>query len=427
MRAAVSAIGGGRRRRSHPAPVRAVAAGAWVFAALPASATPEPAAVPAFETCRGGLAAWAGEHGIPQPIADGQLLAVEPDPDVLAASRNQGEFVKAIWAYIDASVTEGRIEAGRRKLAEWAPTLDAIEGRYGVDRSVLVAFWGVESSYGAVLGDPGIVRPVIRSLATLACTDPARAAYWRDELTAALNILAQGDAPIERLGGLTGSWAGAMGHTQFMPTVYQAEAVDFDGDGRRDIWTSVPDALASTANYLRHAGWKPGEGWGFEVVLPQGFDAALADETTPRSLSAWRRLGLMPARERTAGDEALESTLILPAGIRGPAFLLLPNFRAILRYNTALAYALTVGQLSDRLRGEPPFVKDWPRGDRTLTAGERTALQSRLAQRGYAVGGIDGKIGPKTRAAVRAYQGSIGLPADGYADASLLERITAAP
>ena len=402
---------------------------ACAFAVLPAPAVAEPApAAPAFETCRADLAGWARGHGIPEAVADAQLGALTPDPDVLAATRSQGEFVKPIWAYLDAGVTEARVAEGRRERAAWAPTLDAIEAAYGVDSSILVAFWGVESGYGAVLEDPGVVRPVVRSLATLACGDPARAGYWRDELTATLTILARGDAPTARLtGGLTGSWAGAIGHTQFMPTVYLADAVDFDGDGRRDIWTSVPDALASTANYLRKAGWRPGEGWGFEVVLPEGFDPALADESTARSLAEWRRLGLKPVRERPAADEAPAATLILPAGIRGPAFLLLPNFRAILRYNTALAYALTVGHLADRLRGEPAFARDWPRGDRALTADERKTLQSRLAERGYAVGGIDGKIGPRTRAALRAYQGSVGLPADGYADAALLGRITAAP
>ncbi len=202
-------------------------------------------------------------------------------------------------------------------------------------------------------------------------------------------------------GGLTGSWAGAMGHTQFMPTVYQRHAVDFDGDGKRDIWTSAPDALASTANYLRAHGWRSGEGWGYEVVLPDGFDAARADETTSRSLAAWRDLGVKPAHDRPIADDSAQATLILPAGIRGPAFLLRPNFAVILRYNTALAYALTVALLSDRLRGDPGLSRDWPRGDRALTGDERRDLQTRLTERGYATGGVDGKIGPKTRAALR--------------------------
>ncbi|MCJ2135148.1 lytic murein transglycosylase [Methylobacterium sp. J-026] len=394
-------------------------------AAAPDAAPPAPQA---FETCRADLIAWATARAVPQSVADAQLAGLTADPDVLAASGSQGEFVRPIWDYIEASITPSRIAAGQRKLAENAETLSAIEARYGIDRHILVAFWGVESNYGAVLDNPAIVKPVVRSLATLGCGDPARAPYWRDELAAALQILAWNQAPLERMpGGLTGSWAGAMGHTQFMPSVYQRYAVDFDGDGTRDIWTSVPDALASTANYLRAQGWKPGEGWGAEAVLPENFDAALADETTPRSLAAWRALGVSPVPGRPVPDETAEATLILPAGIRGPAFLLRPNFAVILRYNTALAYALTVALLSDRLRGDPGLVRDWPRGDRPLTADERRDIQYRLTARGLPTGGVDGKIGPKTRAALRAFQGAVGLPADGYADAALLDRIRATP
>lgn len=395
--------------------------------ALAEPGTPAAPVPPSFETCRADLIAWTTARAVPQSLADAQLAGLSPDPDVLAATGSQGEFVRPIWDYIEASITPARIEAGQRKLTEHADTLAAIEARYGVDRHILAAFWGVESSYGAVLDNPAVVKPVVRSLATLGCGDPARAPYWRDELAAALQILAWNQAPLARMpGGLTGSWAGAMGHTQFMPSVYQRFAVDFDGDGTRDIWTSVPDALASTANYLRAHGWKPGEGWGTEAVLPEPFDAALADETTARSFAAWRALGVRPAHDRPQPDDA-EATLILPAGIRGPAFLLRPNFAVILRYNTALSYALTVALLSDRLRGDPALVRDWPRSDRALTADERRDLQTRLIERGFAAGGVDGKIGPKTRAALRAFQGSVGLPPDGYADAPLLDRIRRTP
>lgn len=375
---------------------------------------------PPFETCLAELAAAAQARDVPQALVADRLLGLSPDPEVIAATRNQAEFVKPIWAYLDASITDARIAEGRRELQPRSADLDEIERRFGVDRHVLVAFWGVESGYGTVLDDPAVVRPVIRSLATLACGDQARGGYWRDELIAALMILAKGDVPPERF---TGSWAGAMGHTQFMPTVYQAHAVDFDGDGRRDIWTSVPDALASSANYLVAMGWRPGERWGFEAMLPEGFDHALADESTQRSLSEWEGLGVRPVKGQGPADGSARATLILPAGARGPAFLLMPNFAVILRYNTALSYALTVAHLSDRLRGEPAFTKDWPRSDRTLSADERRDLQTLLTERGFAVGGIDGKVGPKTRAAIRAYQTSVGVPADGYADATVLERI----
>ncbi|MCJ2033429.1 lytic murein transglycosylase [Methylobacterium sp. J-068] len=376
---------------------------------------------PGRAECLGAIAREARERGVPEAVA-ARLADVAPDPDVVAATRNQAEFVKPIWSYLDANLTEARIEAGRAKLRDWAPTLAAIEARYGVDRHVLVAFWGVESTYGSVLDDPGIVRPVLRSLATLACSEGPRAPYWRGELVAALQIMAQDPPPPEPL---TGSWAGAMGHTQFMPTVYRAYAVDFDGDGRRDIWNSVPDALASTANYLRDMGWRPGERWGSEARLPEGFDYALADETTERSLAAWRALGVESRDAST--DETVRATLIVPAGARGPAFLLQPNFRMILRYNTALSYALTVAHLSDRLRGAPAFARDWPRGDAMLSAEALKGLQGRLAELGFSPGAADGKPGPRTRAAIRAYQAARGLTPDGYVDAALAERIGAVP
>ena len=414
------------RRRDFRRAVAGLLAGPCLLAlqfGTDAFASTETGARP-FAECLREIASEAQTRGVPQAIVDQRLLGLSADPEVLAATRNQAEFVKPIWAYLDASITEGRIADGRRMIEEWATILDAIEQKFGVDRATLVAFWGVESTYGTVLDDPGVVRPVIRSLATLACGDPGRAGYWREELMAALQILAQGDTPPERF---TGSWAGAMGHTQFMPTVYQAHAVDFDGDGRRDIWTSVPDALASTASYLTAMGWHAGEAWGYEAALPEGFDYALADESTQRTLSEWRSLGVRPARSQATADESVRATLVLPAGAGGPAFLILPNFAVILRYNTALAYALTVAHLSDRLRGEPAFARDWPRGDRTLTADERRDLQTKLAERGFAVGGIDGKVGPKTRAAIRAYQSSSGLTPDGYADATVLERIKTTP
>lgn len=401
------------------APAQAPAANQAPARAEPADAAP--GALQPFARCADDLASLARTQGIPDSVVAAQLEGLAPEPAVLNASRRQAEFDRPIWDYVDAAVTEARVAAGRAKLAEWEPTFAAVEAAYGIDRHVLAAIWGVESTYGAVLGDRTVVKPVVPALATLACAGTERAAYWREELVAALRIVARDVVPTEEM---TGSWAGAMGHTQFMPTTYLRHAVDFDGDGRRDIWRSVPDALASTANYLRTSGWRPGEGWGYEVALPQGFDHALADEVTERPLSAWLRLGLRPAGRPFADPEA-RAVLLLPAGARGPAFLILPNFRAILRYNTALAYGLAVAHLSDRLRGDPALAHPWPRDDRALSAAEREALQTLLTDRGYAVGGVDGKIGPRTRAAIRAYQAAAGLVPDGYADAALLERIRA--
>lgn len=386
-------------------------------------ASSEPSSEPSpWADCLGRIAADAQARGVPPAWADGQLVGLTPNPDVQAATRGQAEFVKPIWAYLDATITEATIAEGQRKLEEWAAVLEAIERRTGVDRFTLVAFWGVESGYGKVLDDAAIVRPVVQSLATLACGDPSRPSYWRDELVEALRILAQGDVPPARL---TGSWAGAMGHTQFMPSVYRAHAVDFDGDGRRDLW-SVPDALASTANYLVAMGWRGNEPWGGEAVLGESFDYALADEDTPRSFDAWRALGATPVPDRKA-DGVAQATLVVPAGAGGPAFLLRPNFSVILRYNTSLSYALTVAHLSDRLRGQAAFARDWPRGDRALTEAERRDLQTRLDAHGHTAGAVDGRIGPKTRAAIRAYQASTGLRPDGYADVTLLDRLRTSP
>jgi len=373
------------------------------------------------EPCIEALVEPAVEAGVPRDLAQAQLGTLIPDPEVLAATQNQAEFTKPVWAYVEASVTPEKIAEGQRKLQQWSGALDSIEARYGVDRYTLVAFWGVESSYGTVLDDLTVVRPAIRSLATLACGDPGRPDYWKAELIAALKILAAGDATPERL---TGSWAGALGNTQFMPSVFLSRAVDFDGDGRRDLWGSVPDSLASTANFLVAEGWKTGERWGSEATLPPDFNLALADETTARTLAEWRDMGVRPVRGDDLKDEN-RATLFLPTGARGPAFLLLPNFAVILRYNTSFSYALTVAHLSDRLRGLPGFGRDWPRGDRMLGADERRGLQTLLTEHGHPVGTVDGKIGPRTRAALRAFQAAAGLPPDGYADATMLDTLRA--
>lgn len=386
------------------------------------SEAPAAAASPDFAGCVGGLKTLAEERGVPRPVAETALSGIAPDPAVVPATQSQAEFVKPVWEYVEASVTPERIATGQAKLAEWSEVLGRIEAAYGVDRHILIAFWGVESNYGAALEGAGI-RPVIPALATLACGDPARPGLWRDELVAALKILADDDADAERM---RGSWAGAMGHTQFMPTAFLRHAVDFDGDGKRDIWHAVPDALASTANFLKQSGWRAGEGWGLEVLLPDGFDYRLADETTERPFAEWRTLGLEPAGGAFPDGAERRAVLLLPTGAKGPAFLLEPNFRVILRYNTALAYALTVAHLSDRLHGAPGFTRDWPRGDRMLSTEERTDLQTRLSALGHPVGGADGKIGPKTRAAIRAFQEAKGLVPDGYADAALLDRVRAA-
>jgi membrane-bound lytic murein transglycosylase B len=331
-----------------------------------------------------------------------------PDPEVIEKASNQAEFRSQIWEYLDSTVTEKRIVEGRALLATHKRLLDRIESRYGVDRHVVVAIWGMESSYGAILNNPNVVRGTIRSLATLAYQGGSRAKYGRQQLIAALKIIDRGDISVS---GMTGSWAGAMGHTQFIPTTYVAYAVDFDGDGRRNIWTSLDDALASTASYLDKMGWQSGETWGYEVALPKGFNTRSAQKKA-RSLRNWQKAGVRRPGGKGFPRPGDTASLYAPAGTQGPAFLVLKNFSVIKRYNNANSYALAVGHLADRLHGYDALQGKWPWAEEPLTDGEKANLQELLTARGYYSGEIDGNIGSGSRAAIQAYQDAIGLSDD---------------
>lgn len=369
-----------------------------------------------------GLRRWAegfreraAAQGIPAVILDAGLADLAYDPKIVERDRSQAEFTKPIWDYLDGAVSPERVANGQAALAAHADTLAAIEARYGVEKEIVVAIWGLESAYGAFRGD----TPTLSALATLAY-DGRRAAFFEDELVAALRIVAAGEvAP----GEMRGSWAGAMGHTQFMPSSYLARAVDFDGDGRRAIWGDDPaDALASTAAYLAGFGWTRGQPWGVEVRLPEGFDYAATGDGTVRPVAEWQAAGVQAAAG-VLPDPGAAASVLLPAGAGGPAFLVYPNFRVIERYNAADAYVIAVGHLADRLRGLSPFRADWPRGDRVLTHAERQELQARLTGAGFDTRGVDGRIGPNTIAAIRAFQIAQGLRPDGYADLALLTRL----
>ncbi len=354
--------------------------------------------------------------GVSAATFDRATRDMEADQQVLALTTAQPEFVRPIWEYLDRAVSETRISTGQERLAQYADTLAAIERTYGVDRHVVLAIWGVESNYGSNTGD----RSVIRSLATLAAGDARRSRYWRSECIAALRILQRGDITPERM---TGSWAGAMGHTQFMPTTYHAHAVDFDKDGRRDIWGSIADGLASTANYLRASGWRAEDPWGFEVVLPEGLDYGLSAPGRAQPAAFWRQLGVTRPGGVAVRDTVSPLQLILPAGAQGPAFLVTGNFRAILRYNPAEAYALAVGHLADRIAGAEPVAGPWPATDRPLLKAEREELQKLLLQHGLDTGTPDGIIGAQSRAAIRSFQRTRGLPEDGYPSFELLKHL----
>jgi lytic murein transglycosylase len=324
----------------------------------------------------------------------------------------QPEFTKSTWDYLDLLVSDDRVARGRELLAQYATIFDAVERTYGVDRTIVAAIWGVESNYGTLGGD----RSVVRSTATLACVGRRRD-YFREELLSALEILQRGDVAPDHL---KGSWAGAFGPTQFMPTSFKRYAVDFDGDGRRDVVDSIPDVIASTANNLKMDGWVRGQSWGYEVVLPQSFDYLMADRSRQVTVRQWQGLGITRAGGKPFPRPDDRAYLLLPAGARGPAFLMLQNFRVIMKYNPAEAYALATGHLADRLRGGGVLVQPWPRDERVLTLGERYELQQLLARRGFRIGSPDGFIGPETRHAIRTFQASIGQIPDGFASAALL-------
>ncbi len=353
--------------------------------------------------------------GIPGETADRALASARYLDDVVSRDRSQAEFTKTIWQYLDSAVSDTRIANGRAKLEVHGDTLAAIEARYEVDAEAVLAVWGMESAYGSYRGD----TPIVSALATLAY-DGRRGAFFEQQLVAALRILANGDTTPE---AMTGSWAGAMGHTQFMPTSYEALAVDFGGDGRRDIWSDDPtDALASTAAYLAHHGWIPGMPWGVEVRLPAGFDFGLADRETRRLPSDWAELGVVGLDGAPVRDFGA-ATLFLPAGAQGAAFLTFKNFDVIKRYNPSDAYAMGVGHLAERIAGGAPIRGPWPEDSRGLTFAERQELQQRLTAAGFDTAGVDGRIGPNTVAALRSFQKSAGLAPDGYASLSVLDRL----
>jgi lytic murein transglycosylase len=368
-----------------------------------------------FDQCIAGMWPEAARRRISRESFARFTADLSPDLRIMDFMDAQPEFTKAIWDYLDLLVSDARIQKGREILETHRRTFDAVEKAYGVDRYVIAAIWGIESKYSALIGD----RDVLRSTATLACVG-RRQAYFRDEFLSALEILHRGDLRPDQL---RGSWAGAFGPTQFMPTSFKRFAVDFDGDGRRDVVSSVPDLVASTANNLKKDGWRAGQTWGYEVEVPAGFNYMQANRARQLTIAQWQGLGIRRVGGRDFPRQSDTAYLLAPAGARGPAFLMLPNFRAILRYNPADAYALAIGHFADRLRGGGPLVQAWPRHERVLSRTERLELQQILATRGYYQGEPDGRLGGKTVEALRHFQSAAGLPADGFASASVLERL----
>ena len=382
----------------------------------PLPTTPVPAGELAFDTWLQDFRGRALAAGLSPALLDRELAGVTPDPKVISLDSRQPEFSKPVGDYIKGVISEDRVAVGRRKRDELT-FLPAIEARYGVPRDILLAVWAMESAFGQLQGN----FDVVRSMVSLAA-DGRRRAWAEGELIAALRIIDSGEVTRAQL---KGSWAGAMGQTQFIPSSYRSTAVDFDGDGKRDIWGSNADSLASAANLLAKGGWKPGVGWAKEVILPAGFDYSVTE--VEKQIPAWweargvRRADGLPW---TAADAASPAMLLLPAGAAGPAFLALPNHFAIRTYNNSTSYALGIGLLADRFGGGAAPVTPWP-VETPLNMSDRMAAQIALARVGFNPGPADGVIGAGTRKALRAWQQSQQLPADGYLSNDMVARLKA--
>ncbi|WP_439588108.1 lytic murein transglycosylase [Hydrogenophaga sp.] len=369
---------------------------------------------PEFDACLNSLRAPARAAGVQDATFTLNTQGLVPDMSVIDKLNFQPEFRTAIWDYMAGLVDEERVEQGKALMAQHAETLARVNERFGVDPATVVAVWGVESNFGQSFGK----SPLVQSLGTLSCFG-RRQAYFRGEFFATLRILQAGHIAPERL---VGSWAGAFGHTQFMPSTFERLAVDFDGDGKADLMDSTTDALASTANFLQKAGWQTGQPWGFEVKLPEGFSAAGEGRRTKRAMSEWAARGVKRV-DGTALPASGSAGLLTLAGPQGPAFLVLRNFDALYSYNAAESYGLAIAHLSDRLRGGSTFVTPWPTDDPGISRAERRELQTLLIQRGHDIGAVDGMLGDKSRTAIRAEQERLGQEASGRAGQKLLRAL----
>src|SRR5215217_4173077 len=386
-----------------------------LFAACVAALLASPALAQDFGSCLAGLRGQAAATGISTAAFDTATRGLEPDLKVLELQNNQPEFKTPIWDYIAALVDEERVADGRAATRQHGQALAAAEGRFGVDRHIIAGVWGVESNFGKDLGG----RPLVQSLTTLACYGSRRRDYFRGELFATLKIIQNGDIQPSHL---KGSWAGAFGHTQFMPSTFQRLAVDLDGDGRRDVVDSIPDAVGSTANFLKKAGWQSGLPWGYEVRLPDSFGAGQLGRKNKRPVASWASMGVTRTDGRPlSGDYA--AGIIAPAGLNGPAFLVTRNFDAVYSYNAAESYGLAIALLGDRLKGLPGIQTPWPTDDPPLSRVERRELQSLLLARGYDVGEPDGRVGQKTRDAIKDVERRIGMAPTGRPGGKVLHAL----
>ncbi|HEY9056675.1 MAG TPA: lytic murein transglycosylase [Aurantimonas sp.] len=382
-----------------------------IFLAAPASADA------GFQRWIQNFESVAAKNGVSRNVYRAAFAGVtSPDPDVLEKARYQPEFKDTVWDYVDNRVNDEQVAKGQAMRARYGKWLDSIEGGFGVDRDILLAIWSMETNYGQILARDDVMKSLPRSLATLAYLDKRRGKFARQQLIAALKIVQAGHITPQKL---TSSWAGAMGHTQFIPTSYLAYAADIDGDGHANIWESVPDALATAANLLRKNGWQSGKTWGYEVIVPDRYRGKL--ERDNRSLAEWQSLGFRRANGKAFPHPSDNANLVRLAGDNGPAFLMTKNFFVLKSYNNADKYALAVGLLGDRIGGYGGLYRDWPRGYTPLSSEERYELQRHLASRGLYDGKIDGKIGSGSKSAIMSLQGRAGMARDGNASKALLD------
>lgn len=385
---------------------------ALFFSAGPASADA------GFQRWVASFRATAAQNGVSGATYDRAFRGVtDIDPEVLEKARYQPEFTAPVWDYFDNRVHENSVAVGREMARKWKPWLDRIEAKFGVDRHILLAIWSMESNYGAVLEKPERLHNIPQALATLAYSDPKRAKFARTQLIAALKILQAGDVTPKQL---TGSWAGAMGHTQFIPTSYLLYAVDADGNGKRDIWHSVPDALATAANLLSKNGWEPGRTWGYETAVPRG---GARYEGQTKTIAEWAKLGFTRPNGKNFTRGSDRAMLKLQGGANGPGFLVMKNFFTIKKYNASDSYALAVGLLADEIAGYGGMQQKWPRPDGTLDIREKFELQTRMKELGYYDGEVDGNFGSGSKAAISAIQSRMGMETDGQPSQRLLRAL----
>jgi len=375
----------------------------WLIPLLAVALLPAPLWAASLKSCVAGIRAAAIKAGVNRAVVKKTLGRVRFDEKAVRFSRTQPEYRTPIWDYMAFLVDAKRIRDGFAMMKKYNKTLRRVEKAYGVDRHIIAALWGVESDYGRAHGDFYLPH----ALANVACAG-RRGKYFRRELITLLKLASRGDIAVR---DLYGSWAGAFGQTQFMPSTYKRLAVDFDRDGRRDLINSVPDALASTANYLRKAGWRKGLAWGFEVRLPRRYKGP-SGRRRYSSLEDWGKRGITRLNGKRLRGK-MRAGLLLPAGKAGPAFLVTRNFNALYTYNAAVSYALAISHLSDRLKGRGPLATAWPTRDPGLSRAQRLDLQKRLLKNGYNIGRADGRIGPVTRAAIKKAQKKYGFKPDG--------------